>query len=92
MKKICIIGCFADSLDLLNGQTVKTKIVYKEMTNKFGQNNVIKIDTYGSVKTLVKSPIIVLNALINSQNIIILPAENGLRVIAPLLICFNKFF
>lgn len=92
MKKICVIGCFADSLDLLNGQTVKTKIVYKEMTNKFGQNNVIKIDTYGSVKTLVKSPIIVLNALINSQNIIILPAENGLRVIAPLLICFNKFF
>ena len=81
MKKICIIGCFADSLDLLNGQTVKTKIVYKEMTNKLGQDNVIKIDTYGGVKTLVKSPIIVLNALINSQNIIILPAENGFELL-----------
>ena len=92
MKNICIIGCFADSLDLLNGQTVKTKIVYKEMTNTFSQNEVMKIDTDGGFKTLVKSPIIVLNALINSQNIIILPAENGLRIIAPLLICLNKFF
>ena len=36
MKKVCIIGCFADTLDLLNGQTVKTKIVYKEMKNAFG--------------------------------------------------------
>ena len=84
MKKVCIIGCFADTLDLLNGQTVKTKIVYKEMKNAFGCNEVMKVDTYGGIKTLVKTPIIVLNALIHSQNVIILPAENGLRVIAPL--------
>ena len=31
VRKVCIIGCFADTLDLLNGQTVKTKIVYKEL-------------------------------------------------------------
>ncbi len=64
MKKVCIIGCFADTLDLLNGQTVKTKIVYKEMKNAFGCNEVMKVDTYGGIKTLVKTPIIVLNALI----------------------------
>ena len=92
MKKVCIIGCFADTLDLLNGQTVKTKIVYKEMKNAFGCNEVMKVDTYGGIKTLVKTPIIVLNALIHSQNVIILPAENGLRIIAPLLITFNKVF
>lgn len=92
MKKVCIIGCFADTLDLLNGQTVKTKIVYKEMKNAFGCNEVMKVDTYGGLKTLVKTPIIVLNALIHSQNVIILPAENGLRIIAPLLITFNKVF
>ena len=92
MKKVCIIGCFADTLDLLNGQTVKTKIVYKEMKNAFGCDEVMKVDTYGGIKTLVKTPIIVLNALIHSQNVIILPAENGLRIIAPLLITFNKVF
>ena len=90
MKKVCIIGCFADTLDLLNGQTVKTKIVYKEMKNAFGCDEVMKVDTYGGIKTLVKTPIIVLNALIHSQNVIILPAENGLRIIAPLLITFNQ--
>lgn len=92
MKKVCIIGCFADSLDLLNGQTVKTKIVYEEMKKNFGYDEVMRIDTYGGIKTLIKVPTIVFNALKNSQNIIILPAENGLRIIAPLLIIFNKVF
>ena len=79
MRKVCIIGCFADTLDLLNGQTVKTKIVYKELEKSLGCDEVMKIDTYGGMKTLVKTPIIVLNALKNAENIIILPAENGLR-------------
>lgn len=92
MKKICIIGCFADDFNLLNGQTVKTKIIYKEMVKAFGCNEVIKIDTYGGLKTLFKSPILILNALRNCESVIILPAENGLRVIVPLLICFNKLF
>lgn len=92
MRKVCIIGCFADTLDLLNGQTVKTKIVYKELEKSLGCDEVMKIDTYGGMKTLVKTPIIVLNALKNAENIIILPAENGLRIIAPLLIGFNSVF
>ena len=92
MKRVCIIGCFADTLNLLNGQTVKTKIVYKEIKNTFGCDEVMKIDTYGGIKTLVKTPMNVLNALIHSQNVIILPAENGLRIIAPLLVIFNKVF
>lgn len=92
MKKICIIGCFADGLELLNGQTVKTKIVYNELGKKIGYDNIMKVDTYGKIKTLIKSPYMVLKALIKSKNIIILPAENGLRIIAPLLVIFNKIF
>ena len=92
MKKVCIIGCFADTFDLLNGQTVKTKIVYKELEKSIGCDEVMKIDTYGGVKTLVKTPIIVLNALKSAQNIIILPAENGLRIIVPFLIGLNRVF
>ena len=74
MKKVCVIGCFADHLNLLNGQTVKTKIVYKEMNETFGCNEVMKIDTYGGIKTLFKTPLIILQALQNCENIIILPA------------------
>ena len=44
MRKVCIIGCFADTLDLLNGQTVKTKIVYKELEKSLGCDEVMKID------------------------------------------------
>lgn len=92
MKKVCIIGCFADTFNLLNGQTVKTKIVYKELEKSLGGDEVMKIDTYGGVKTLLKTPIIVLNALKSAQNIIILPAENSLRIIVPFLIVLNRVF
>ena len=92
LKKICIIGCFADGLELLNGQTIKTKIVYQELERVFGADEIIKIDTYGGIKTLLKTPAYVLKALFNSKKIIILPAQNGLRVIVPILVLLNLFF
>lgn len=92
MKKVCVVGCFGGSKELSDGQTVKTKIVYHEFTRSFGDKAIMKIDTYGGYKTLIKAPVIVLKALINAKNIVILPAENGLRVLAPLFVFFNAFF
>lgn len=92
MKKVCVVGCFADGFDLVNGQTVKTKIVFHELSKSLGDDLVMKMDTYGGIKTLIKSPAMIFKALKNADNIIILPAENGLRVIAPILIGLNVFF
>lgn len=90
--KVGILGHFGEGVNLLNGQTVKTKIITEELQNQFGQNQVLRIDTYGGAKTLLKAPFQVLRALQKCDNVLIFPAHNGLRVYAPLLSFFNAFF
>lgn len=92
MKKSSIIGHFGFGLNCLDGQTVKTKTVTEEMERKFGSSEVEKFDTHGGKKTLFKLPFLVLKALKSSKNIIILPAQNGLKVITPTLLFLKKFF
>ena len=93
MKKVSIIGHFGLGLHLLNGQTVKTKIVTDELEKRFGKEDVLKIDTHGSkFLTLFKSPFQAFKALTKSQNVIICPAHNGLRIFAPLLVFLKSFF
>ncbi|MBE6570782.1 MAG: glycosyltransferase [Ruminococcaceae bacterium] len=91
-KRVCVLGHFGNGLELLNGQTVKTKIVTEELCLKFGENEILKIDTHGGAKTLIKAPLQVIKALKTSKNVVIFPAHNGLRVYAPMLSFFKKFF
>ncbi len=90
--KVCVLGHFGGGETLLNGQTVKTKIITEELQRQLGQEQVLKIDTRGGWKTLVKAPFQTISALKNSRNILIFPAQNGLRVYAPLLSFFRHFF
>lgn len=90
--KVSVLGHFGEGETLLNGQTIKTKIVTEELQNQLGQEQVIKFDTHGGRKVLLKAPFQVISALKKSKNIIIFPAHNGLRVYAPLLYFFRKFF
>ncbi len=92
MKRVCIIGHFGHGENLLNGQTVKTKIVTKEIIKNLGKNAVSCIDTHGGVKALISAFRQALIALKYHKNIIIMPAENGLRIFAPLLVLLNLLF
>ncbi len=90
--KCCILGHFGEGINLLNGQTVKTRIIAEELQNQLGEDQVQKIDTHGGWKTLLKAPFQVLKALKKSKNVLIFPAHNGLRIYAPLLSFFKHFF
>ncbi len=92
MRRASVLGHFGEGENLLNGQTVKTKIVTEELQNQLGQEQVLKIDTHGGWKTLLKAPFQVFRALKNSTNVLIFPAHNGLRVYAPLLRFLRPFF
>lgn len=92
MKKLSVIGHFGRGRNLLNGQTVKTEIVTGELQNQFGQGQVVCFDTCGGRKTLFKAPFQALSALRRSRNVLIFPAQNGVRVYAPLLRFFSRFF
>ncbi len=91
-KIITIIGHYGRDVNFLDGQTIKTKIVTREIERNLEAEQIRRIDTYSGKKKLFIYPLTVFNALRRSSNIIILPAHNGLRIIAPLLTIENKIF
>lgn len=92
MRKISIIGHFGFGKECLDGQTVKTKTLAKELKRIFGDEQVNFCDTHNGLKFLFKLPFVAIRQLSACDNIIILPAHNGIRIIAPLLYFLNTFF
>ena len=90
--KLCIIGHFAFGKNLLNGQTIKTKTITKELEMQLGVDKVTKIDTHGGAKDLPKITIQLISAFKNCENIVIFPAHNGIKVFVPLCNALNKVF
>lgn len=90
--RVAVIGHFAFGKECFDGQTVKTKIVTDELSKQLGRDEVIKIDTAGGKSTLLKAPFQSWKSLKKTQNVIIFPAHNGVRVYVPLLSFFRKFF
>lgn len=92
MKKAAVIGHYAYGLAYLDGQTIKTKTVTKELCKAYGESEILQFDTHGGAKTVLKAPAYVWSAMKNTQNIIILPAHNGIRIFGRLLPLFKMFF
>ena len=90
--KVSVLGHFGEEVNLLNGQTVKTKIITEELQRQLGKKHVVKFDTHGGWKTLFKAPFQVFGALKSSTNVLIFPAQNGLRIYAPLLFLQRRLF
>lgn len=87
---IGICGHFGFGKELLNGQTIKTKNLYKELVNLYGEADVKTLDTHGWQKSPIKLLWKILQLTKNCKHIIILPAANGIKVFAPLFALFSK--
>ncbi len=92
MIKISVIGHFAYGKSLLNGQTIKTRIVSETLENEYGSENVKGVDTHGGLRFLLKMPFILWNLLRTSDNVVVMPAQNGVRTILPIICLYNLFF
>lgn len=91
-KRICIVGHFASGHQELNGQTVKTKTIANELERQLGKNEIVKIDTRINNKIKMISLFFqVIFGMKKCENTIILPAQNGILFLAPLL-CVGKLF
>jgi glycosyltransferase involved in cell wall biosynthesis len=92
MYKIGICGHFGNNQNLLNGQTIKTKILSEELQRHFGKHSIKIIDTYG----WKSNPLLLLYKCYllakNCENIIIMPASNGIKVFIPLFVYINRIF
>lgn len=90
MIKVSIIGHFGFGKELLNGQTIKTKNISKALADDIGDGQILKIDTHGGFKALLKLPFQISLCLKKTENVVIMPANRGLQIITPLLLCLNK--
>ena len=90
-KKIAIIGRFGGDQILLDGQTVKTLILYQELSNRTDWS-IRKVDTYytklNPIRLLGQSIL----ALLTTKDVIVITSQNGRRVFFPLLYFFTKVF
>ena len=92
MIKIGVCGHFGGNRNFLDGQTVKTKIITRELQKKYGDAEVKKVDTFGGKRRLVPIILNLISLVLSCKNIIILPAHNSLRIFAPLLAFVNSFY
>lgn len=86
IKRVGIIGHFAEGLDMADGQIVKTRTVRELLRDVCGNENVRFVDTRG----WQKHPFALLRECIElakfADVLVMLPAHNGVKVFAPLLV------
>lgn len=90
--KVSVIGRFGFGKNLLNGQTIKTKILLSALEEALPGERFHLVDSYGGAKVLLRLPFQCFRAAMKSKNVIILPANKGIRVIAPILVTVNRLF
>lgn len=92
MYKVGICGHFGFGYDFSDGQTIKTKTVYKALVNSLGEENVFAIDTYGWRKNPLGMISRCRKLLSECENVIMMPAQRGVRVFPAVFNMLNKSF
>ena len=92
MKKAAVIGHFGRNELFLDGQTVKTKTVTEWLKKEYGADQIVQYDTHRKYSFFFKSPILIFSALKRSENFVMLPAQNSLRVLTPIVVAWNTLF
>jgi len=90
--KIGICGHFANGYNLINGQTIKTKILTEELAKQIGEDQVITIDTYNWKSNPLSLFLKCFTLTKDSENVIVLPAHNGVKILIPLFFLLGKIF
>lgn len=90
--RVGVIGHFGNGKNLLNGQTIKTKIITEGLKEKLGEKEVICVDTHGGLKKLPKIFFEIYGITKKCKNIIMFPAHNGILFIAPTMLIWGRIF
>lgn len=91
-NKIGIWGQYGDGGPIADGQAVRTTITTLELIKKYGESEVSILNTNAWRKHPIKFFFDTINLLRKCENVIILPADNGLRIVVPIYNIFNGIF
>ena len=91
-KKIGLIGYLGYSVEnpIIGGQMSKTRGIYEELKKRFGEENILAVDTSNwknEKASLIKNCIRVGNTC---NTVIIMPNKNGIKIILPLMAELKK--
>lgn len=89
-KKIGFWGQFGDGVNISDGQAVRTNIIYKYMLEKLISSEIVKVNTHNWEKNKVAFFIKTIRMILVCDKIVIAPADNGFKIIVPLLNFFKK--
>jgi len=92
MYTIGISGHFGEGKSLLNGQTVKTKVLCDELSHQLGKEAITTVDTHNWKKNPLKLLFKSVRLIQKCNHILILPARRGVKIFVPLFLLLNKFF
>ena len=88
--KVGIVGHYARNFDFFDGQTVKTRNLYNALVKIYGKDEVFLVDTYNYRKHPFKLIKNCLACARECENIILLPARNGIKVFIPFFAKLKK--
>lgn len=88
-KNIVIVGHFGGDENVLDGQTIKTKILYEELLRATDWK-IIKVDTYYKKKNPIKLMLFTIWALLFAKDVVVLLSGNGMKFYFPLLYISSK--
>lgn len=91
IKRVAIIGHFGGKENFTDGQTVKTKILEKEL-RAASQWKLVKVDTYYKNKNIFRLLWDTFVCLVSCKHIFVLLSGNGMRMYFPILHFFSKWF
>ncbi|HEY5556699.1 glycosyltransferase family 4 protein [Acetobacterium sp.] len=90
--KIGIWGQFGDGGQIADGQAVKTTIIANEIKGRYNPENVKVLNTNNWKGNPISFFIKSIMLIVQSKKVIIFPADNGFKVIVPLLSIVNLFY
>ena len=92
MKKTAVIGPYGEGPEYVTGQAVKTFFLVNWLKKRFGEDEVEIVNTHGWKKHPARLFLSVVRAMARCGNVVILPAQHGVRVFAPLVAGLNRLF
>lgn len=92
MKKVGVCGVYGIGPEFSGGQPVKTRMIIDELSNYFGKDQVLIANTHNWRSKPIRLIIDCLKVIIKCENVIILPAHNGVKVFIPLFWALNKIY
>lgn len=91
INKVSIIAHFGGKENFLDGQTIKSKILYEELLNETTWK-IVKVDTYYKTKNPFKLLLESIISILCTKNIIVLLSGNGMKFYFPILYFFSNVF